>query len=40
VSVTHGEAEAAETLAARIVTERGFATHVLALDETDETIEL
>ena len=36
VFLTHGEADAAEALAAKITKERGFPTHVPALSETVE----
>ena len=36
VFLTHGEADAAEALAAKITKERGFPTHVPSLGETVE----
>ena len=36
VFLTHGEDDAAEALAARIIRERGFPTHVPSLGETVE----
>jgi predicted metal-dependent RNase len=36
VFLTHGEPESAQALAAKIARERGFKTHVPAMDETVE----